>query len=357
MTTISADRNCARDNGTLININVVINNYKSKSSESLIESSVATFDKSNPIPPEVKQHLEKDFFRDEIGATLNSPPAPEPTPRSNGRYCFLKDNGFATCCFFQNHDNLLDEWPSPTDTKYIMEILGDEDKDKIREWIISSASNVLFFNISGDIRERWRWTTDFALELIGRVDRSNHKKGSTQKANPVLAHFCDKRTILEQWRRDAIHDLLAQLRLARKDHYNDHICTTSTNCKDYNDYFHLQPELSKDFWFLLTQCVRDAGIKSLYIILDNIDSIHDSIHNQKDAAIFKTFLENLHGLLWSSQNKSVPVKLLVTSRSEETVNHLRKLNESFRRLPDDSTYFKDALEINLDLPPDCRHRN
>lgn len=253
--------------------------------------------------------------------------------RSKAVLSFLKDSGF----FDVDIDKCLDRYPSPQHAKPVMDILKDTQVQALSSWIKSKDSTVLLLDRQVDANTNSDWTTDFTLELIGRITHFNNTIGANQRPKTVVTYFCAERPCADKWGQEVlVQDFLIQLCKARHDSLKvNHDCD---GLGKTDGIFHKKPTTIFQWWELFHRCVTTAGIETLYVLLDNVDSIQDRC----SKPTFQAFIVNLCNFLVVCQGKSVPVKLLVTSRSDDTWAYFQNLN-------------LDLHYIELDYPPHRRH--
>ncbi|KAH6655033.1 hypothetical protein BKA67DRAFT_533981 [Truncatella angustata] len=256
---------------------------------------------------------------------------------SNPVFCFLKDGCFSETCYFDvDLDKCLAHYPTSRSAKQVMDILNNTQVQVLSSWIKSKESAVLLLDRYIVTKSGSCWTTDFTLEVIGRITHSNGSIDASQRPSAVVTYFCDERLRAGQWRQDiVVQDFLIQLCRARNDFLQAHHDCGAL--QQTQEIFHKRPTGTSELWHLFQSCVTAAGIKTLYVLLDNVDSIHDRSSSSK----FEDFTANLRTLLVTCQEKSIPVKLLVTSRLDRTKAYFRNFGLS-------------VGYIKLDYPPQRR---
>ncbi|KAH8199794.1 hypothetical protein TruAng_006017 [Truncatella angustata] len=175
----------------------------------------------------------------------------------------------------------------------------------LSSWIKSKESAVLLLDRYIVTKSGSCWTTDFTLEVIGRITHSNGSIDASQRPSAVVTYFCDERLRAGQWRQDiVVQDFLIQLCRARNDFLQAHHDCGAL--QQTQEIFHKRPTGTSELWHLFQSCVTAAGIKTLYVLLDNVDSIHDRSSSSK----FEDFTANLRTLLFSKRAMRKPTTIM-----------------------------------------------
>lgn len=224
-------------------------------------------------------------------------------------YCFIRNADFPELAAFERRmSKNLAQYPNTRNTRCVLDILKTQQKHDLSLWASSRKSRALLLDFPSAMRERLHWTTNFSMEIIGRINWSNQGKDA-RLPKAVVAHFCDS---TKSWTQQlAVRDFLAQLRRARgKVLKANHVCGGDDNI------YHDNTKGTGGLWDLLLHSVKRAGIEELYLVIDNFDSIQ----SQVGTKLHQEFRESLWIFAQASQANKVPVKILVTSRSPQADN-------------------------------------
>jgi hypothetical protein len=211
----------------------------------------------------------------------------------------------------------------PDDGRSIVEVLNELERpsndngvcEPLRQWLNSTLSAVL--TIDGfeyrDLDRGGPWTTQLAVELIQRYERKNEA---------VVYHFFAEEPRKRVPRpHSAVENLLSQL-IKRSMQNLDHQVVRLTE-DDITAYWPAQDEDVKGLWNVFRRCLERAKIRSLVIILDQLDALRGECQRDKDTGMSR-FHDFVIGLL-SLFGDHVVVKILVTSMSLEGIREIRTL--------------------------------
>lgn len=269
-----------------------------------------TFRKANSIEDVLGPEVEAFFHSIAEDICL---PKSQPTSISRTQYCFIKDYQ-ETSRVGADYDKCLLGYPKFKTTKSILEILKPSDNQRLRDWQSSPKSDSLILHLHGEKKARSGWTTNFTLEMIGCIIKTDNPIGGG-KSSAFVAHFCseqfDASKSTEQF---ILQEFLAQIHRSRHDDL-----LASHSCEPHggpDEVFHSAAKQPLDLWELLRVSVFRAGIKTLYVFLDNLDYFHDRADPTVSAS---SFYKNIQDFLQKSQLNDVRVKLLITSKSSKIV--------------------------------------
>ncbi|KAI1381355.1 hypothetical protein F4677DRAFT_122938 [Hypoxylon crocopeplum] len=185
----------------------------------------------------------------------------------------------------------------------VLDELSEKGFDTLKQWMGATDYQILL--VIGD-QGNGTWTTNFLLEIMESI----HSKPK----RPTLAftaHLCGKNLNAKQGRQVfLIRDLLGQLieRYLEGKLGDIHICAQFEVTMQ-------EPKAAEDFevkelWNLFIECIKQAGIRKLIIIIDRIDYILG--HSTSDD-VFREFIRNLETFCKTLWDDGIAVKLMVIS--------------------------------------------
>lgn len=173
--------------------------------------------------------------------------------------------------------------------------------EEVLSWIESVDSGLLW--IDGH-RESTKldWTTNFSLEI--------ESLASQDKTITTLNFFCGEYDVPEAMN-TPIHILqlfISQLIHQNKGFFASKVCFEKGLKKER---FSAAARSFCDLWLLLIDCLEIVRPRCVYMIVNNIDSLHARYKDSRDNTDFKMFLQLIGQLAQTSEFIS---KVLVTSR-------------------------------------------
>lgn len=200
--------------------------------------------------------------------------------------------------------------------------------DEVLSWIESVQSGLLW--IDGHCEHtRLDWTTNFSLEVQALA--------SSEESVTTLSFYCGERNLQEKLTSPVhiLRSFLCQLIRQNKK------CFGTKPCIDKKLKKERFSAAAADFgklWLLLSDCLEICRPQCVYIIIDNIDSLHSRcLQNQDDD--LHNFLKLIEGLAQADEPIS---KILVTSRVPGVSSCLFRTGETPSRpvRPDNHTLVK-----------------
>ena len=198
----------------------------------------------------------------------------------------------------------------------------------VLSWIESVQSGLLW--IDGHCENtRLDWTTNFSLEM--------HALASSDTSVTTLSFYCGERNLLEKltYPVHILRSFLCQLIRQNKQHFGSKSCIEK---KLKKERFSAAADDFGKLWLLLNDCLEVCRPQCIYIIIDNIDSLHSHyLQGQNDD--LDNFLRLIKGLAQADEPIS---KILVTSRVPGVSSCLFKTSENPPRSvrPDNHTLVK-----------------
>ncbi|KAF3009104.1 hypothetical protein E8E14_009734 [Neopestalotiopsis sp. 37M] len=340
---VAINGNSASGNAKVNNINIIktINIHVGDQTAARIIGQFIEVDPDHQMShlfPELGRYLAGEWH------DRTAPPRENPHRHDGAKaaYCFVRNAPFPELdTFRRNLIAYLAHYPDPKKTRCVIEILNDSQDQVFSNWIESRErgsreigsseigpreNNNLLLDLSPGGKQKLEWTTNFTLEVIGRINWMNWRNlaDGAPAADPVVAHFCSNyASHANQWQEAAVRDLLAQLRRALGNKLVD-----NHNCKSVGGddrVFHDVLQDIRDLWNLFRHTVAKAGIKMLYVILDNFDSLQGLV----DDKILRKFQDNIDRFIRASKDRGVVVKLLVTSQSQRAVDYFPNFNRIY----------------------------
>lgn len=169
------------------------------------------------------------------------------------------------------------------------------------------------------------WTTCLLLEIIGEMRKIIDKLGSSSGTTVLTAHLCGEVAENDKGQDVAIVDLLTQFIESQSDKLEGiHICQGENLSKARFDTI---PTDAEGLWDLFIQCVEQANIQNLVIMLDQVDSMHKQRLGSGSEEL-NGFVTNLESFCGKLQQREVKVKVVVTSRSSDAARSFDRAKNS-----------------------------
>ena len=173
-----------------------------------------------------------------------------------------------------------------------------EQSPDVLEWIESEESRLLWIDGHKEV-SHFDWTSNFSLEVTSRADQMTDVTS--------LSHFCsepngsgDPKLLLQSLIIQLIHD--------HRSAFSSNIC----HKKRLNrGRFEQARKSFADLWAIFADCLSASQPKCLYLVLDNLDSLHSSCREGERLDEFNLLLRLLEGLAKAATPVS---KILVTCR-------------------------------------------
>ncbi|KAF7538367.1 hypothetical protein G7054_g3006 [Neopestalotiopsis clavispora] len=196
-----------------------------------------------------------------------------------------------------------------------MEMLDHDSIQALSFWKSYPGNSSVLLHLHGETKERANWTTHFTLEMIGCIAQSDHATGAWQ-TSAVLAHFCAQQDDAFRWTQEVLlRDFLSQIHRSRLPELEAaHDCGTH---RQEDGIFHDVAKKPAHMWELLRCAVTTAGIKSLYVFIDNLDYMQE----KAQLTAIQEFNSSFHEFLVGCQQARITVKLVITSQSTEIDYH------------------------------------
>lgn len=210
-----------------------------------------------------------------------------------GDGCFLNPSRFS-----RDLVNSVGQYPDLDYNRYVLDLLDEKELEILCSWKDAEDSRVLTIGWDEE-NDSSDWTTDITLELMGIIRTTQPICDPTAIVDNILmTHFCAQHQHKQEGQEEIlVQGLLVQLRETHRQLFMNHQV-----CQQVNSY---------ELWKMLARYIIDAKIRSLIIMLDNVDVIF----SKHGPATFDEFVNNLRQFLQSLREKDVIVKLLLTTRS------------------------------------------
>ncbi|KAH8172566.1 hypothetical protein LIA77_06821 [Sarocladium implicatum] len=216
----------------------------------------------------------------------------------------FRDNFFPGLRPFEDDAAIaIRQYPGPA-TASVMQSLSFPHQKELFNWAESQHSQLLWVDGRFDPIAESDWTTDLALEVVGTVTLAISRRNADDMA--LVHHFCGPATEdTERTPEVVLQDLIFQLITGyAADKF------TQANCRQYRltrSTFHdaAKPRHFVDLWKLFATCVYILKIRSLVIVLSDMDRLPS--HTQ-------AFAQLVDGLVKLSQKDNIQSKILVTTR-------------------------------------------
>lgn len=243
--------------------------------------------------------------------------------------CFLRRSHFAQDLFAS-----AEAYPGPN-TLGVMDLLDTEELTILREWMTPGRSEAVCI-ARYEENSTSQWTTDITLELMGVVSALDNNFNSTGDGHSArLAYFFGQHEHeCGRHEETMVRDCLVQLHDTHPEIFSRHqICqlgcpaATGTDCTATTSPCKL--------WRMLERCVIDTKIRSLVVMLDNIDVIFEN----DGPSAFDAFTENLRRFVGFLSVERVIIKVVATTRLPKAVyqtplGHIQLTVPHSRRLPE-----------------------
>ncbi|KAI1139618.1 hypothetical protein F5Y05DRAFT_379592 [Hypoxylon sp. FL0543] len=210
-------------------------------------------------------------------------------------------------------------------------------QQELQEWIASTNSRLLW--LDGWVNAASSsWTTDLALEVLGTTATATVHQNSSEAA--IVYHFCNAGNGANTTSEIILQDFIFQL-------------VTSPAARNFTQTACHRCQLSKDrlleastpgdfedLWDYFLSCVAVSKVKSLVLILSDLDSLTTGFGKSlRDVLGFRKLVD---GLIDLSQRDAVHMKIFVTTKTSAAVDYVSKK---------DLTPSRQVL-VRLPSPPD-----
>jgi hypothetical protein len=234
--------------------------------------------------------------------------------RTQKGYCFRDDFFPGLICFKDDLQRCLARFVC-----CITDSLPRQDLDVLNSWLEWPESETLLIDGCTDLGSS-DWTTDLALELLGSSNILVNLDGSKANTVALAYHFCGEKAQEKKGRPEiVIQDLLSELLETHGAKFEQSLCLAERLTRNR---FLSAAKHPDELWRLFRRCLELAGIRSLLMVVDNVDSLYSEC--QKTPARFNEFVENLQALV--RDQKGIVVKVLVTSRLPNASDCIKKFH-------------------------------
>ncbi|KAM0806762.1 hypothetical protein AB5N19_07099 [Seiridium cardinale] len=229
------------------------------------------------------------------------------------KYIFLRRDWFPGLLEFES-DGLECIKKYDTDLPRVLDKLEYEHITVINRWLNSPDSEILVVDGCEDMGDS-AWTTGLLLELSAVVDAASNQIHPSKGITTVVGHFCGENAKKKKGRQEiVVQDLIIQTIGAHIDKFKH-----SDKCRQAELKFESFQAVAEDpagLWGMFRRCISMAGVRTIVILIDHVESMFIECQRTGNDAKFSDFVRCLGELVQTTHEDSI-VKLIVTSRSSE----------------------------------------
>ncbi|KAI0854554.1 hypothetical protein F4860DRAFT_499140 [Xylaria cubensis] len=248
---------------------------------------------------------------------------PEATPQPEVKPIFDHHSPESIVAFFEVYfpglraldgdlSRIIGQYAGPN-VASVLQSLSPRDQNTLQLWAMSTNSQLLWVDGPLDAMTP-RWTTDLALEVFSSATVALERQGTGDGA--VLYHSCE--TDIQGRDRNAdiiVKHLIFQLVLQQAKNFTTSVCSKSGLTKDQFLQVSQQGQFG-DLWQLLMTCISVSDIRSLLIVISDLDCLSPGVTGQDDPGLQPL----VDGLIQLSRIGSVRIKIMVTTKPSEITN-------------------------------------
>ncbi|KAK9790469.1 putative AAA+ ATPase domain-containing protein [Seiridium cardinale] len=201
------------------------------------------------------------------------------------------------------------------DGRSVIDAFEEAHIETLGKWFAAPESTILVIN-GCENQEESKWTTNLLLELTILVDRAMKKLDDSNATTALVWHFCSQEAGPAPSRAHIlVQDLIIQIIEAYPAKFED----PNKDGLTFENLAGVSKDISR-LWDMLENLIRRAGIRTLVIMVDHIESMF----NKYQEGEYPKFFGGLKKFLCSTEG-NIMVKVVVTSRSLLKISYLHDL--------------------------------